>query len=413
VVLPFTALALAGTYWLGAVTFGRGAGAAAALLLGATPMTLSIGNMVLPEMPLTALSVLALLAFARGRLVVAAALGCALVLIKETGVFTPLAIAGALVLEGLRARSLRAPATLARLALSLSPVAVLGAFFVWQRLSPAGYFVFPHHQHLLFDRPFGLSDLATALPSLLLWHGRSVLLLGALLWLGAEALPKRRGRGASEAKSEVAPDRAGAAPPRRAVVAAMLLLAAANAIFFAKMFWLPRYALPAHPGLLILLCGVLLGGGMATVGVRTRRTLLAARLSVLAVAFALGLRGLHAPTRPNEAELTFAYAAVIETHRAAYRQLLEASEGDPTVLTSWPMTVELRHPYVGYLDRPVRAIHVDGLTEEAAREPGFVIVPRWSRHAAPLREHARRLGLRRIGVHRRGGSPQTLELYGP
>ncbi|MCA9605359.1 MAG: glycosyltransferase family 39 protein, partial [Myxococcales bacterium] len=54
-VLPFTVVALAGTYLLGAGLFDRRAGAAAALLLGVTPLFMSMGNMLLPEMPLTAL----------------------------------------------------------------------------------------------------------------------------------------------------------------------------------------------------------------------------------------------------------------------------------------------------------------------------------------------------------------------
>ncbi len=167
VVLPFSVLALAGTYLLGAATFGRRVGIAAALLLGATPLFLSIGTMLLPEPLLMALTVLAFLMFARGRLVACALLGSALVLFKETGIFTAGAIAGGILWDGWRRGTLWTRHTWLRTSLVSVPLLVLCGFFLWQRLSPAGYFIFPHHQNLLWDRPLGWADLATIWPSFL------------------------------------------------------------------------------------------------------------------------------------------------------------------------------------------------------------------------------------------------------
>ena len=161
VVLPFAVLSLAGTYWLGLVIFGRRAGVAAALLLGATPLFLSISSMLLPEPLLVGLSVLALALLARGRLVAVAALGAALVLVKETGVFTAGAVTGAVLWDAYRREELFDRQTWKRLAWAASPVAMLCAFFLYQRLSPAGYFIFPHHEDLLFERDVGLQDLFT------------------------------------------------------------------------------------------------------------------------------------------------------------------------------------------------------------------------------------------------------------
>ncbi|MEZ4339932.1 MAG: glycosyltransferase family 39 protein [Sandaracinaceae bacterium] len=98
-VLPFTVVALAGTYLLGAGLFDRRAGAAAALLLGVTPLFMSMGNMLLPEMPLTALAVLSFLALARGRVGVAAAAGVAAVWMKETGIFAAAGVGAAVLLD--------------------------------------------------------------------------------------------------------------------------------------------------------------------------------------------------------------------------------------------------------------------------------------------------------------------------
>ena len=243
VVLPFTVIALAGTYLLGAALFDRRAGLAAALLLGATPLFLSIGNMVLPEMPLVALTVVALLAFARGRLCVAVACGVAMVWMKETGIFSAAAIGVGVLVDAWQRRE----RPWRRVALATVPLFALLAFFGWQRAT-AGYFVFPHHQNLFADRPLDLENVLTVWPSLLVWHQRWIVVVAALaaLALGVRSRPR-----VSEARWTPTPS---------ASVAACLALVAFNAVFFTKMFWLERYALPAHPGLLVVLAGALFAG---------------------------------------------------------------------------------------------------------------------------------------------------------
>lgn len=405
VVLPFTALALSGTYLLGTATFGRRAGVGAALLLGATPLFMSIGNMLLPELPLTALTVIALFALSRGRLLLAALCGVAAALIKETGVFVAVALSVAVLWDGWGGRGGHPLKHLAgRMVLAVLPVIALCAFFLWQRLSPAGYFIFPHHQNLLWDRPLGLEDLATVWPSLVLWHGRWIVVGAAFFWLGLVLFRWRRENRPAPGVDE---DQARWKPRTSAVVAAMISLVVVNAAFFTKMFWLERYALPAHPGLMVLVCGVLLGPVSREVFPRFWREL---PLVAVAATFALGLLGLKAPTQPNEEEHTFAYADVIATHRQTFESLAAGIEGEPVVLTSWPMTVELRHPYVGYIDRPVRTIHIDHLTPGNESEITAVIAPARSRHGEQLRQHARRLGLRQVDSFHVGVA-QPLELY--
>ncbi len=402
VVLPFAVLALAGTYLLGAMLFGRQAGVAAALLLGVTPLFLSIGNMLLPEIPLTGLTVLALVMFARGRILGAALCGVALVLLKETGVFTAGAIAGAVLFDGWRRgagvkRFLSRP-MLRRFGLSLLPVAVLCGFFVWQRLCPAGYFVFPHHQNLLWERPLGWSDLATIWPSLLFWHGRWIV-VGSAAILGVVLAIRRR---ASTPESN-RPWR----PLPSTVVAAMVLLVVENAVFFTKMFWLERYALPAHPGVLVLASGALIAG---LPSLRQGTLWQLVPWAPILAACVLGLLGLHGQTRPNEEELTFAYTDVINTHRRAFERLDQVIEGAPVVLTAWPMTIELRDPRLGYVNAPVRTIHVDSFSDESSGSINAILVPSRSCHAAPLRRHAQRLRMRRIPLDP-VGTASPLELY--
>jgi hypothetical protein len=237
-------------------------------------------------------------------------------------------------------------------------------------------------------------------PSLLLWHGRWIVVAAAAAaGLAALAIARRRR----------APDAAGAGaawrPGPAAVAVAIAALVLENAIFFTKMFWLERYALPAHPGVLVLACGALLGDGVLELPRRWR----VGPWAAVAAAAALGLAGLEAPTRPNEEEHTFAYAQVIATHRQAFARVLELGEA-PVVLTAWPMTVELRDPGLGYVARPVRAVHVDHADRAEDREVTAVLVPERSQHRGALLAHARRLGLERALRFRAGPGP-ALELY--
>lgn len=387
-VLPFLVLALAGTYLLGATLFGRAAGACAALLLGATPLAMSIGNMLLPEMPLTALAVLSLLAFARGRLGLAVVCGVAAVWMKETGIFAAGAIGAGVLVDAWRRRALGDAATWWRAGLASVPLLALLAFFAWQK-AYAGYFVFPHHQSLFADRPLEWSNLLTVWPSLLVWHGRWMVVLAAIVALGL---------GRTDA---IAPHEERWMPEQSAVVAACGALVLFNAIFFTKMFWLERYALPAHPGLLVCACGALFTGLRRIEPARVRSVI--AHVPVLAAALA-GVLSLRAPAPPDAEEHTFAYADVIETHRRAFAAL---EESDAPVLTTWPMTVELREPYLGYVERPLATVHVRHLGSE---DVGSILVNVASSRAGELREQAERRGMTKVATFREGVAP-AIELY--
>ena len=388
-VLPFAVLALASTWLLGDTLFGRPVGLAAALLLGTTPLFMSMANMLLPEMFLTGLTALALLLYARGSLLGASICGAALVLIKETGVFVPTAIVGATLWEGWRAGSLRTRRSAARLALAAAPIAVLCGFFAWQKLL-AGYFVFPHHQNLLWDRPFGVEALWTVFPSMFAWHGRWI---GVAVAVGATAWAIRRREG-------VTPRPSGAPRPVvEAVTVAIVLLIAANAVFFAKMFWLERYALPAHPGLLVLVAAAVLRLRPPAIG-----------WAVVTVVCLLGIRGLYSTPGADEAELTFAYADVIATHRQAFDALPEGA----VVLTAWPMIEELRQPELGFVEEAVDAVHARHLVDDVV-PPTFdhVLLAARSNDASAMRAAAASRGLRLVGTFRIGAAPQAIELYAP
>lgn len=388
VALPFAALALAFVYLLGATLFGRAAGFAAAAVLACTPMFLSMGAFLLPEMPLTALAAASLFFHARRRYLACAIAGVLAVWVKETGIFAALAIAGAEVLVAWNHGTLRRASP--RIALLFSPLLALALFFVWQK-AYAGYYVFPHHANLFADRPFGLSNVVTVFPSVLLWHGRFVLVLGAIV----AALV---GRGTW-------PD--DPLPTRAPSVVAMVLLVIGNAIFFAKMFWLERYALPAHVSVAVLGAGALLWG-IERVSV-ARRSL---RIVPVAIVCLVGLLNLRSPTEADAEEQTLVYVDAIATHRAAFDALFAETERlgrDPVVLTPWPMQIELREPYLGYVDRPLRTIHPRS-AEDADYDLMLFGSESW--RAPELRELARARGFVERGRFRRG-EVQALELWGP
>lgn len=385
--LPFGVVALAATYGLGATLFGRRTGIAAALLLGCTPLFMTMGNMLLPEMPLTTLAVVSLLAFARGRMGIVALTGCAAVLIKETGIFSAGAVGAALLYDAHRTGVLRTRENLKRIALALVPLLALVIFFVWQR-GTAGYFIFPHHQGLFTDRPMSWENLITVVPSLFFWHGRWLVTMAALV---SVFFLRKAAKAPTEALERWQPN------PGSVYLAAILLIAF-NWIFFAKMFWLERYALPAHPGLLVLLCGAVFA--LAKGSARKAGT------GVLVLGAAVwGLYGMYGPAQRDAEEHTFAYADVIASHRDAIDSIPDA---DTFVVTTWPMSVELRYPYLGYVDEEIRATEFQYLSERDHDAVTHVVVNSASSQAEQLIEFARSQGLQPQGEFQVDDAPRLV-----
>lgn len=401
VVLPFTVAALAGTYLLGAQLFDRRAGAAAALLLGVTPLFMSIGNMLLPEIPLTALAVGSFLALARGRIGAAVLLGGVAVLMKETGIFAAAGVGAAVLLDAMPRGTLRrgAPgsrAAVVRIALATAPLLTLGLFFVWQKAT-AGYFVYPHHANLFSDRPFAWSNVVTVFSSLFAWHGRWIVLLAGLTTAAFAFDEKLRG------DDEAPPARW--VPSTSAMLVGFAVVVILAVVFFAKMFWLERYALPTHPLILIAACGAL----FAFATPERSRLLRALPWVPIFASVMLGAFAMRGPTEPDAEEHTFAYADVIATHRAAFEGI---EHPDPYVLTTWPMTIELRHAYLGYVEHDTDALNLRYLGAHPDAALTHAVVNTASPRAGALRAEARRRGMRHHGTHRIGVAP-ALEVWGP
>jgi hypothetical protein len=195
----------------------------------------------------------------------------------------------------------------------------------------------------------------------------------------------------------------------------MYVLVLLNAVFFSRMFWLERYALPAHPGILVMAAAAIAAGAHAAARRRARprsaRAVSEAAVTlVTAIVAVLGVRGAFGPAPPHAEEQTFAYADVIATHRAAFARI-DASR-DPLVLTTWPMTVELAEPGLGYVSTPVRTVHARRLDADSSIAVDAVLVDAASGSARALEAAARARGFRRSGIYRVGRSP-SLTLWEP
>jgi len=365
----FAWMALVFTYALGRDVFGRPAGAVGAALLVASPLFQAMASQALPEMAMTALTVASLHAFARGRVVQSAALGVALVLVKEVGVACPLAIAAALATR----RSARKEA-----AIALVPVLVLGVFFAVQKHAE-GWFVTPYHAGLFREQHSLVLQLVQVVRSIFV-DGRWIALLAAA------ALAIWRRAALARAWRE-----------HRETLLALALFAAMNLAFFSKMFFLERYVLPVHA------CACVVLGGALTLDPPRSPGLLAAALSI-----ALALSRRSAGTDMASGETTFRYLHAVHAHEALFHRL-EAAGGDPRILTVWPVTDELRQPFLGWVRRPFRCVDAD-VTSSPGRVDRIIAVKGLGSFERLHRE-ARARGFALVDRSEEG--PATIELWGP
>ena len=113
---------------------------------------------------------------------------------------------------------------------------------------------------------------------------------------------------------------------------------------------LPRYLLPIFPAFFI--AAVLLLG-------RLRRAL-ARGLCGAALACFVGAWFIN-PPYPFPYEDNLSYADFIRLHQQA-AQFLSARPAGERILTAWPATDELTRPFLGYVEKPLRTVPLEGLT---------------------------------------------------
>ncbi len=137
---------------------------------------------------------------------------------------------------------------------------------------------------------------------------------------------------------------------------------------------LARYLLPIFPALYLFF--------VIEIRRLPRRTALAVTLASAALFIAAWNIN---PLYPFPYEDNLAYATFIRLHeRAAH--FLEARPGDPRILTAWPATDELTHPYLGYVSKPLRVKAVrnfDSGSFRAVRAGSFDLLYLYSRQWQP------------------------------
>ncbi len=386
-VLGFSAAALTFTYALGVTWLDRPRAVLATLLVAFAPLYLTMSSEALPEIPMTALTLLAVLLFAQRKFLGAALAATALVLVKEVGLATPAALAGASLFLAWKVPGERRAWIRAAL-FQLIPLVFLAAFFVWQRVRE-GWWVLPYHAGLFSEHHDLAEQLARVLGSSLVADGRGVALVVALaLAVGARRL--------------------GIAPPSspsqmdRPIALAIALVVLANFVFFAKMFFLERYVLPLHP--LIALAIVRM---VPAPQPGDRRGFAAGALAtgiacITALAVRWGGEGF------DSGETTFRYLHAVNVHERMLRDVPAPS----TVLTTWPMTDEMRAPYLGYVKSPIKAISLEWV-EATGNHPHVdaVIVFTTMGNAPRLRAQAAERGFHLARTEEEGGA--ALELWTP
>ncbi len=120
---------------------------------------------------------------------------------------------------------------------------------------------------------------------------------------------------------------------------------------------LPRYMLPVFPLFFVAAVRSIWGFSAAL-----------ARFTCVILAAAFIAAWFINPPYPFPYEDNLAYADFVRLHQQAAKYL-ESLPGSPLILTAWPATDELRQPFLGYVNHPLRVAAVDGFAPSDLRDP--------------------------------------------
>ncbi|MCA1593111.1 MAG: glycosyltransferase family 39 protein [Acidobacteria bacterium] len=135
------------------------------------------------------------------------------------------------------------------------------------------------------------------------------------------------------------------------LIFALLILAHVVALSVVGGAVLARYMLPVYP-LVILIC-------VSTLWRRVRQW----RLVVAAVCVAFAVGSVVNPPYSFPWEENLAYRDFVVLHRDA-AHFISDKYPEARVLTTWPASDELKNPYFGYLDRPLKVFPVESFKRE-------------------------------------------------
>jgi hypothetical protein len=354
----FSVLGTCGTFLLARSWHGTGAGWLAAILLLLSPVYVAQSGMFLADLPVTALGVLAAYFFLENRYFPYLACAACMVLLKETAIVLVVALLlyRFVVLHPLR------QARLEDLALWGLPLTFIGAFLLLQKVA-TGHFFF------IYDFDVELFRLTPALA----WHQFGLItrwifidqhrfILTGLIALNLVVNAKARRR-------------------EHWLVAFVVVLSGYS---FSVLYFLPRYLLPVLPFFYIL--------GAISILELARRPMWQGVAA--AVASCMMVWSLRTQPLSGNGETSLRYLDVVAMHRAA----IDRITGDrpaAKVLTHWPLTQELQHPFLGYVDHPVD-VKSFGSESDLAGADAILVSHPGNGSEARLRELARRDGRRLI-----------------
>jgi hypothetical protein len=358
-----------------------------ALLLALSPMFFAQSSLVYLDLPVALFTTLAVLALLEGQMLMFAVTASLAVLTKETAVVL-LPLAWVFVWRRARAgQALPLKKTWLALTVPLVPLAAWAFYYhhvtgFWT--GNAEYLQYNLYSTLSPGRIFW--SLLRRLYEVFFGGFNWLLVVGAALgiWRGGN---RHRDTEAQRTARELAPERSAEpqGPQERADEKArlfrdFLFLAGGMGAAYVLMLSvvggaiLPRYLMPIFPALFLALVAL-----VCRLPKVLARSLCAAALACFVGAWFIN------PSYPFPYEDNLAYRDFIRLHQQA-AQFLEARPPGERILTAWPATDELARPFLGYVDRPLRVVPVQGFTaQDFADVPGdsFDVLYLYSRKWEP------------------------------
>jgi 4-amino-4-deoxy-L-arabinose transferase-like glycosyltransferase len=372
----FAGLGVASTHLLGRELGDARSGTWAALLLLATPLYFAQAGFFLADVPITALGVTTLWLLLRGRTAAYLACATAMLLIKETSI----ALLAAFLLYLLLRDGPRSAAVWRRTALLATPLLVIGAFFVAQKIATGHFFfIYEFEIELFYLTP------ATA------WNQFRFV---------TEWIFREQQRWLITALIAVAVSTRGRFW-KRPELHLLLVVATVFGYAFAILLLLPRYLLPVLPFLYLA-------------GLQALRSLVpSSRLrDVLAAGLVVAVVAAHASPRFfGSGETDLAYVTVARLNREACAEI-EQRFPAATVLAAFPQVRQLAVPLLGYVEASRRAVSFEA-NPEASADLILTSAP-WAGPRLALRERAGQEGwrlLRRWSDGGEGANEIAVELY--
>ncbi len=314
--VAFSFLTIYFTYLLASHLFGRMTGILAGLLLFFSPIYFAQSGMATAEPMVTALGLMCVYYFLRGRYLAYLICGVILVMTKETSAAT---IAALLIYVFITER--KEPGVAAKILRYSVPLLLLAAFFVSQKITAGVFLPNPYFKSHPFIRVSAESFLW-----IFYYQYRwilSCLILANFLINGRTAWKKE--------------------------FILFLLIVLFFATTFSFVYFLPRYAMAALPYFFIL------GVYSLVFLCRDIRVQVATAMIILV----LFLTGMHGSDREcGSCENDMQYTDVVMTHKEACNYLEEKFPGK-TVLAAWPLSLELTQPHLGYVTRPIKVVSFD------------------------------------------------------